>query len=214
MITLDVAQGGERWFKERSIRPTASNFSRIVTSKGVPAGPNTQKRYALELCVARVLPDNQIKRFMGNEHTDRGKELESEAREEFARIMGVEVEEVGFITTDNGGKGCSPDGMIKINGIWQAGLEIKCPEPTIHAMRLLDGKLPDEHKAQVHGCMDVTGYDFWYYMSYCPGLNPLILRIERDSYTSMLSYEVENFIIYYADLLDRAMPILTRKEAS
>ena len=43
-------------------------------------------------------------------------------------------------------------------------------------------------------------------MSYCPGLKPFILRVERDSYTATLQDALERFIIYYADIYKAVMP--------
>ena len=57
--------------------------------------------------------------------------------------------------------------------------------------------------------MIVTGLHYWYFMSYCRRLKPLILRVERDSYTDTLQDALERFIIYYADVYKRIMPILS-----
>ena len=46
-------------------------------------------------------------------------------------------------------------------------------------------------------------------MSYCRGLKPFILRVERDSYTATLQDALERFIIYYADVYKKVMPRLT-----
>ena len=116
------------------------------------------------------------------------------------------MEQVGFIVQDNELVGCSPDGMIKINGQYAAGVELKCPLAKNHAEYLLDGVLPGQYKAQVHGSMIVTGLPYWYFMSYCRRLKPLILRVERDSYTDELEDAIERFIIYYADFYKLNMP--------
>jgi hypothetical protein len=69
---------------------------------------------------------------------------------------------VGFVSQD--GFGCSPDGLIyQFTGSTvypnkpTHGLEIKCPSPETHIEWLLDGKLPDCHKLQVHASMIVCG---------------------------------------------------------
>lgn len=205
MIIKRMAQQTDEWFVERAKRPTASNFHRIITASGKRSSDSSWENYALELCLGRLMRPELVRPFFGNDDTDRGNELEPEAIALFERMMGLEVERVGFVTTDDGGKGCSPDGLIPSI---RAGLEVKCPNPTIHARRLLAGVLPDDHKQQVHGGMDVTGYYYWYYMSYCPVLPPLILRVERDGYTEQLSRVTDDFIVYYADFLKRTMPIL------
>lgn len=200
-----MEQRSEAWFRARAGRLTASNFHRVLTHSGKDS--SQWRELAIEMCCSRIRPDEI--QWEGNRHTDRGEELEPEAREEFSRIMGLDVEQVGFIVQDNELVGCSPDGMIKINGQYAAGVELKCPLSKNHAIYLLNGVLPDAYKAQVHGSMIVTGLPYWYFMSYCRRLKPLILRVERDSYTDTLQDALERFIIYYADVYKRIMPILS-----
>lgn len=200
-----MEQRSEAWFRARAGRLTASNFHRVLTPSGKDS--SQWRELAIEMCCSRIRPDEI--QGEGNRHTDRGEELEPEAREEFSRIMGLEVEQVGFIVQDNELVGCSPDGMIKINGQYAAGVELKCPLAKNHAKYLLDGVLPGQYKAQVHGSMIVTGLPYWYFMSYCRRLKPLILRVDRDSYTDTLQDALERFIIYYADVYKRIMPILS-----
>ena len=201
-IWPSMEQRSDAWFRARAGRLTASNFKKVLTPKGIDS--QSWHNLALEMCCSRIRPDEI--QWEGNRHTDRGTEQEPEAREEFSRIMGLEVEQVGFIVQDNELVGCSPDGMIKINGEYAAGVEFKCPISTIHTQYILDDVLPDKYKAQVHGSMIVTGLPYWYFMSYCRGFRPFILRVERDSYTDELKDAIERFIIYYADFYKRNMP--------
>lgn len=215
-IWPNLTQGTEEWFRVRCGRPTASNFSRIITAGGKDSGQWYD--YVVELCAECIKPDDIG--FTGNRHTDRGNELEPEARAEFSRLMGLDVEQVGFVTRQDGIVGCSPDGLIlsrpKEDGdgpeslakCAMAGLELKCPLAKNHAGYLLEGKLPDQYRAQVHGSMAVTGLRWWYFMSYCPGLAPFILRVERDEFTEKLSDALDRFLIYYAAKRGEIMPKL------
>lgn len=210
-IWHDLQQQSEEWFAVRAGRPTASQFSRILT----PTGKDSSQwdGYAIELAAECVRPD--YIGFTGSFHTDRGNELEPLAREEFARIMGVEVATVGFITRDDTVVGCSPDSLVVSEaGKYVAGLEIKCPAPKKHAADLIAGELPAEHRPQVHGGMAVTGLNHWYYMSYCQGFAPLIVRVDRDEYTARLSDALDRFLIYYANRRKEIMPMLLGKEAA
>lgn len=118
----------------------------------------------------------------------RGNALESEAREFYEGETGHFATEIGFITDDDEIGGCSPDGVIyNAEGDASHGLEIKCPIPETHMKWLLAGELPDEHKCQVHGSMAVSGLYRWDFLSYCPGLPPLHVIVERDSFTDSLS---------------------------
>jgi len=208
-ILEDIDQQSERWFRMRAGRPTASQFSRILT----PGGKHSSQweDYAIELCAESIRPD-EIK-WEGNFHTGRGNALEPEARELFAETMAdLAVHQVGFVTRDDGVVGCSPDAMVAdADGDWVAGLEIKCPLSKHHAHHLVSGALPSDYRPQVHGGMAVTGLGFWYFMSYCPELQPLILRIERDEYTEKLSGALDEFLIYYAKKREEIMPVLTGK---
>lgn len=128
-----------------------------------------------------------------------GVEFEPEARRWFEFDAGVDVEQVGFITTDDGRFGCSPDGLVGEC----CGLELKCPQGKTHVGYLMNGGLPDEYKAQVHGSMIVTGRTSWWFLSYCPGLPPLKLLVLRDEYTDKLAAALELFHERYAEALAR-----------
>jgi len=66
------------------------------------------------------------------------------ARGGFASAQHMELELVGFITTDDDNLGCSPDALSEGR---REGLEIKCPTPPTHVGHMLDG--PDQaYKAQ------------------------------------------------------------------
>lgn len=214
MKIIDIPQQGEAWFKIRAGRPTASNFDRIITATGKDS--SQWPSYATELTQQSAYRDLLLSpSFNGNHDTDRGNELEPLAREEFARIMGLEVRQVGFVTNDDGIIGCSPDGLIYHNGTPVAGLEIKCPRPEKHGIDLVEGTLrgvmPSDHKPQVHGSMAVTGLSVWYFMSYCPPLPPLILKVTRDEYTAKVSDALDRFLMFYAEHRKVILPILTGK---
>jgi len=210
-IMPDMVQRSEEWFRARAGRPTASQFARLLTPTGKDS--SQWESFAIELMAQCIRPDEIG--FEGNSHTDRGNDLEPEARNEFSRLMGMEVREVGFITRDDEVIGCSPDGLIySAGGNAVAGLELKCPLAKNHAEYLISGELPDKYRPQVHGGMAVTGLDFWYFMSYCPGLAPFIVRVERDAYTAKLSDALDRFLMFYSVRRAQVMPILLGKEAA
>ncbi len=211
-IYTDITQQSDQWFKVRAGRPTASNFSRIFTTK---LERSTQwSDFCLELVASSIRPD-EIK-FAGNRHTDRGNALEPEARQMFMDLTGFNVKEVGFVTREDDIVGCSPDGIIvrECESIlcpadWEAGFEIKCPESSKHISYLLDGGLPSAYFQQVHGSMSVTGLDAWWFMSYCPGIKPHIIKVERDERTENIKEILDDFVVFYAKqrqiILERLM---------
>jgi predicted phage-related endonuclease len=211
MIVMDnVQQGSERWFAMRRGRPTASNFSRILTAKKVELAA-ARWAYMDELIAECYWPE--LNKWEGNFWTDRGEELEPIAREDFSKRTGMTVKQVGFITRDDGIVGCSPDGLIvDADGNWLSGLEMKCPAPKTHVRYVREGELPDDYKAQVHGSMAVTGLDTWHFFSYCPRLQPFHLVVERDAYTERLSKALDTFLIEYQEVLADVRPKLTLPE--
>ena len=104
-----------------------------------------------------------------------GSLLEIEAKPMFRLLTNLEIRNVGFIETDDGICGCSPDAIGD-----DFGVEIKSPMPTNHVRYLLSGEVPEEYLAQVHFSLYVTGLSHWYFMSYRRMMPPLILRVERD----------------------------------
>lgn len=119
MIHHAFEQGSPEWLAVRRGCITGSRFkdARDKLAKGGPS--NAQLAYAMdtarELCGGTVPPKFQ------NAAMRTGQVEEPEARIEYEAITGNLVQEVGFITTDDGIFGLSPDGLIGTDGV----LEIK-----------------------------------------------------------------------------------------
>lgn len=189
----NVEQGTEAWAKLRRAIPTASSADRLVTAvKGEPS--KAMRDYACELLAAEMLPieywyASEDFRTFQSEAMAHGTNTEREARDYFALETGLEVQQVGFVTTDCGRAGCSPDGIVGDNAL----LELKCPQPKTHVRYLLDACLPSEYKPQVHFSMVVTGFDHAHFMSYAPGLPPFRIFVPRDDYTSKVESALQEF---------------------
>ena len=191
MILHNVEQGSPEWLKARRGIPTASEADRIITAGGKASA--SQTKYLGEL-IEELRNPNYVSSFLGNEHTMRGKEYEPKARAwyEFTRPHTI-VERVGFVTTDDGMAGCSPDSFIIENGK-RGGMELKAPEGKLHAAWIIENGLPADYKQQVHTSMAVTGFDFWDFMSYSPGYKPFCVRVHRDDYTAAVERELSAFV--------------------
>ena len=172
MIVLPDPQGTEEWFAARRGLPSASNADKILSPTGVPS--KQADAYANQLIAERLTGISGG--FEGNAHTARGNELEPEARAYYAFVTGTEVEEVGFITTDGGDFGCSPDGMVGEDGM----VEIKAPSAAVHVGYLLGGKEPTTYRAQTQAQLFVTGREWLDFLSFHPDLPPLLVRVEPD----------------------------------
>jgi hypothetical protein len=192
---IECQQGEPEWFAARLGLPTASEFSTIL-AKGKDGGKSvTRKTYMLKLA-GEILTGEPMESY-SNGHMERGKEQEAEAREAYELMRDVDTQQVGFIV--NGDKGCSPDSLIGSDG----GLEIKTALPHIQVERLLKGELPAEHRAQVQGNMWVTERQFWDFVSYCPRLPLLIVRVPRDDgYIATLAGAVKEFNAELASVVE------------
>jgi hypothetical protein len=204
-------QNSEQWYSLRRGRVTASNFKKIIT----PARGDYSKQapgYMRDLLVESFCPD--YAKFLGNMWTDRGTEMEPEARQAFRDTTGHAVEEVAFVTSERWQHvvGCSPDGLVKNEaGEYVAGLEIKCPSPFTHAEYIEDGVLPDDYKTQAHGGMVVTGLNEWHFWSYFPGLQPFHIIVTRDEFTAKLEASIDRFVIEYGAYREKMTPKLQLK---
>lgn len=203
MKIIDCIQGTGDWWEARKGVPTASNFDRIVTSKGLPSKGMT--KYIAELISDRAClcppyfteQGRPITKAMSN-----GTSCEPEARRYLEMELGLDIRQVGFCLTDDGRFGCSPDGLIGDDG----GVELKCPELKTHAEYLMKGEVPRQYKAQVHGSMIVTERPYWMFMSYAPGLDPLIIRVTPDEFTDKLRAALEIFWERYQEACAKLLP--------
>lgn len=119
----NVEQGSLDWLELRLFTPTASNFHRIITPKKWEFS-SSAKPYAF-LLVAQKLLNRSFESLQGLENIERGKMDEPKARKAYEFDNDIKTEQVGFITTNDGKFGCSPDSLVGDKGL----AEIKCPSP-------------------------------------------------------------------------------------
>lgn len=186
MIICHHEQGTEEWFQARCGIPSASNFDKIVTASG---DSSKQREKYLNRLAGEKVSGKSVDGFK-SAAMERGVELEAEARSYYEIVTGRDVQRVGFCYHDDGEVGCSPDGLIGEDG----GLEIKCPEIHTHVEYYRLKKLPTTYYQQVQGSLWVTGRDWWDFLSYFPGLKPLIIRVTPDKdFQEKLEAELEKF---------------------
>lgn len=191
-VFADLEQGSPEWFAARAGIPTASKFATVM-AKGEG---KTRSEYMRKLA-GEILTGEPSEQF-SNVHTDRGNEMEDEARETYAFINEAEIQRVGFIR--NGDKGASPDSLVGATG----GLEIKTALPHIQIDRLERDRLPPEHKAQVYGNIWLAEREWWDFVSYWPRLPVLTVRVYRDeNYIKTLADEIDRFNDELAALVER-----------
>lgn len=192
MEIFNFDQGTPEWFECRKGIPTASKFATVM-AKGEG---KTRSEYMRKL--AGEILTGEISEQFSNIHTDRGNEMEDEARQTYAFVESAEITRVGFIR--NGNKGASPDSLVGNNG----GLEIKTALPHIQIDRLERNRLPPEHRAQVQGNLWLSEREWWDFVSYWPRLPILTVRVYREEdYISEMSSEVDRFNDELAELVER-----------
>lgn len=177
MRIIDCEQGSPEWIHCRLGIPTASHFAELVTPKTLKPSASS-RRYLRELLAEYMLGepvDQGASQWM-----ERGTALEVEARRWYEFDRGVEVRTVGFVQTNDGLCGCSPDGMVNDDGL----LEIKNPSAVVHVGYMLEPEaLVDEYRAQVQGQLWVCEREWCDLLSYTPatrGLEPVVVRVEYD----------------------------------
>src|SRR5665213_3178043 len=151
MIIHDVKQGTDEWLRLRLGIPTASRFGEIITTggkKGVPGDSSSAPKYMHHLLAERIT-GQPIEGFK-SQYMERGSMLEERAVAAYELDHDCETEKVGFVASDDGRIGCSPDRFIV--GQDRGMLECKAPAPHTHVAYLLSATGAEtEYKIQLQG---------------------------------------------------------------
>ncbi len=187
-------QRTETWHADRCGYVTASKFGDVLTvgNNGKPL--KAREDYLMRLVTERLTGEP-------TESADSysmawGRDAEPFARSAFEAETGLIVVESAFVKHPTiEWVGGSPDGLIGID----SGIEMKCPKNSAVHLGTIRGGMPKEHKAQVQGCMWVTGRDSWYFVSFDPRM-PEHLRLHYelvkrdDEYIKHLETEIQKFL--------------------
>ncbi len=192
----DVQQSTPEWKSLRLGRITASNMDCIISPTGKES---TQVDKYLNKLLAEQITGESADTFDGNAHTDRGHEYEQEAADYFAMLHGVELKRVGFVTTDDGRLGCSPDFLVGDDAV----LEIKTGLPHIMVQYYLSGKLEQDHRSQTQATLYVTERNRCFTMLYNPLIKPIIIESPRNV----------PFITAMLQFTDNAFKLMEQKKA-
>lgn len=216
MIVHNCKQYDDVWWLLRKGIPTASSFDRILTPTGKRSGQ--WDNYISELigeCICQT-PNflSEMGKRVGTPAMAAGRAAEPEARRWYRVERNVEVRQVGFCMADDRMYGCSPDGLVGEDGC----LELKCPLAKTHSLYLAKGekyeegsplRLPQEYKPQVHGQLIVTCRQWVDFMCYVPTLKTILVRVEPNEYTRLLSEALAEFLEKYHKRLADQCPGLT-----
>lgn len=205
MQIVECDQGSDAWFRARMGIPTASEFHTVMASGRGGGESKTRRTYLLKLA-GEILTGEPMDHF-GNHHTERGKEMEPDARNLYSFMKDCEPQLVGFIR--NGPKGCSPDSLIGNDGM----LEIKTKLPHLQVDCLLSDRVPPEHKAQCQGALWVAEREWIDFVSYWPGLPLFVTREHRDEeYIAKLAAAIDEFNDELAHMVERIRRLQTEPQ--
>ena len=175
MIKINCEQRSECWFQVRAGRVTGTRFIELMAGEKTAAFQRLINNLVVEIITGKI-EEGYCSPIMEN-----GIRQEPFAREEYSQIMGIEVEQTGFIIPDEENPfhewiGISPDGLLPDRGL----LEIKCPLRRTHLEYIFANKLPAEYRYQVQGQLFVTSSDYVDFMSYVEDMKPFIIRVYPD----------------------------------
>ena len=200
LVYPDLEQGSEEWLKLRLGVPTTSNFGKIITPKGKKSA---QFEGYVNQCIAELIT-GESEPFYKSDAMQRGNDLEPEAVKYYEHFHKVRAKEVGFITSDDGRIGCSPDRLIGKDGL----LEVKCPLQTKHTYNLISGEIDPQYIPQVQGQMFIAHRAWCDWMSYYPSLPASIVRVEADrEYIDLM----DELLCEFTEEMDRKINILKGK---
>jgi len=204
MKIIDCEQYSDAWYLARIGIPTASQFHNIITPLGAPTKGDRRRKYMYRLIAERLLHQSMDDRFQ-NYWTKRGHDLENEAAKKFAfhiKRRGVTWDRIGFVTTDDGKLGASPE---RLSSDRKEGAEIKCPSPWVQVEYLLEGT-EENYKPQVQGHILVCGLTRMHLWCWHPQMPPVHVPTDRDEdYIKKLSRELWHFCNELDSETDRAL---------
>jgi putative phage-type endonuclease len=187
IIERSFSQRSAEWFNARLGNPGASEMNNIITS----VGKRSKSREDYMLCLVAERIQGKADESFQSQAMLNGNAREDEARALFNLLYDEEIEQVGMIYKDERRLyHASPDGLISSD----AGIEIKCPLGKTHAKYLIDNKLPTQYYAQIQSSLYISEREYWWFMSYCDSIKPLILKVDRDEkFIKLLQIELEIF---------------------
>ena len=180
VLIRDIEQGTRAWHELRLGIPTASCFDKIITPKTLKLS-SQREGYMAQLAADWAIGEPEEEPPWMSDAMERGKALEPEARRYYEFTTDCTVEQVSFIYKDDARMvGCSPDGLVGDDGL----TELKCPMRRQHLVwffALTIGKeRPKDYIIQRQAQLWVSGRKWVDFMSYYPGLPPVLDRTDAD----------------------------------
>jgi len=158
IVEREICQNTDAWIQAKLHTPSSSNFSRILTSKGVLS--KSRYDYMDEL-IAEYITNQPTYHHITGEMAE-GTRREDESRRFFSYLHDTEIQQVGMIYPDKEKRYlASPDGLG--DGF---GLELKNPLGKTVVKYKRKMVLPTEYTLQVQGSLLISGFDYWWFLAY------------------------------------------------
>jgi YqaJ-like viral recombinase domain len=201
----NLVQGSAEWFAVRSGIPTASEFGSILTPKRMELA-EARHKYACRLIAERLL-NWQAESLETVRHIEEGRENEPLAVAQLEFTTGLATRPIGFIATDDGRFGASPDRAADVAAdLARIGttIECKCPQIPTQMQYLLLGH-GEAYRCQVQGQLYVAEADKAIFYSYQPRMPAYQVETGRDEpFIAKLRDALERFSDELAGYLERA----------
>lgn len=197
ILDSDAPQRSDKWHELHIGRPTASEFSKVIT----PAKMDLSKQrfdYAYRLAAERLLNQSFSKSLDGLRWIEEGKTQEPKAVQQYEALEEVETFRVSMILTDDMRFGCSPDRLVVTDDRW--GVEIKSVFPPKLIRYHIEGSGPD-HRIQVLGQFWVGELERNDLYCYNEAMPPFANRWERSGVAAEIA-KVADHMDRFGDELD------------
>lgn len=199
-IELQCEQGTDEWFAARSGILTASVMGCLLVDGKHKSGLGAGAFTMMNQLIGERFTGEPADKFGGNQHTERGHELEPVARAFVSERLGIVIKSCGLIL--NHGVGYSPDGLIGDNGL----VEIKTKLPKLQVEVILGGVVPAEHMVQCQVGIWVSEREYLEFASFYPGMPLFHLRTYRDE--AMIKKLSERVKVFYELMEERTQQII------
>lgn len=198
-----MIQGSDEWKEARLGKVTASKIADVM-AQGRGNQPSATRATYMGQLIAERLTGTPYDSFK-SEAMEWGTETEAQARNAYAFMHDVDVEEAGFVEHPAiAESGASPDGLVGDDGL----TEIKCPNTSTHIKTIMSGAAPAQYIKQMQWQMACTGRKWCDFISYDPRLpehmQMVVVRVERDAdLIAEMEIAVKAFLAEITDTIEQ-----------
>ncbi len=198
IIENSFEQGDQKWHDARIDSVGGTGLSKIITNKKLERS-KSRDDYLLEK--AGGIISREIEPTYQSWAIKWGHKYEPIAREVFEMTMGFKIDTCAMIFADEQRNWhVSPDGHRVKDGF---GLEVKCPQLKEFRRTVAENDIPTKHILQCQSGLALTGWDYWWFMSFFPGLKPFIKKVYRDEEAiKIIKVEVKLFLRDLNELIE------------